>query len=127
MNTSATMDDIAESGANGARRSGRHVKRGAERVKRSAEPEIATLIADVEDLLRKVGHIADIEVAQVRERLVAKIATVKDALNSQGRHIASAARDAASATDDYVHENPWKSTGLAALAGVILGLVIFRK
>jgi ElaB/YqjD/DUF883 family membrane-anchored ribosome-binding protein len=34
---------------------------------------------------------------------------------------------AAKATDDYVHENPWRSVGLAASVGVVVGLLIGRR
>ena len=127
MSTSATMDEIAGQGSNGARRTGRQAKHGAARTTRNAAPEFADLIADVEDLMHKVGHIADSEVAQVRERLREKIAAAKDSLAKEGIQIFAAARNAAGAADDYVTENPWKSTGIAALAGIVLGLLIFRR
>ena len=127
MSTSATMDEIAGPGSNGARRMGRQAKHGAKSIKRNASPEFADLIADVEDLVQKVGHIADSEVAQVRERLREKIASAKESMANEGVQIVAAARYAAGAADDFVHENPWKSTGIAALAGIVLGLIIFRK
>ena len=37
------------------------------------------------------------------------------------------AREAARATDDYVHENPWRSIGVAAGAGLVIGLLIGRR
>jgi ElaB/YqjD/DUF883 family membrane-anchored ribosome-binding protein len=127
MNTSATMDDKAEHLGNGSRRTGTFAKRGADRLRRRSSPNFADLIADVEDLLQKVGHIADSEVAQVRERLQEKISNVKDTLAAEGMQIASAARGAARAADDYVHENPWRSTGVAALVGLVLAFVVFRR
>jgi ElaB/YqjD/DUF883 family membrane-anchored ribosome-binding protein len=127
MNASATMDDIADTGSNGTHRLGRAARRGAERMKRNASPEIAALISDVEDLLRKVGHIADVEVAQLRDRLNERIAGAKETLSNQGAQLAGVARNAAGATDDYVHENPWQSTGVATLIGLALGYVIFRR
>jgi len=127
MNPSATMDDIADQATNGTHRFGRAARRGAERMKRNASPEISALIADVEDLLQKVGHIADVEVAQLRDRLNEKIAGAKETLSNQGAQLAGVARNAAGATDDYVHDNPWRSTGVATLLGLALGYVIFRR
>jgi ElaB/YqjD/DUF883 family membrane-anchored ribosome-binding protein len=124
MQSNSTTKDFAGHGGNGARQAGKHAKRYAERLRRDASPDFDTLIADVEDLLQKVGNVANSEVAQVRDRLVTKVASVKEALNTQGGQFA---RDAAGATDDYVRENPWRTTGLAALAGMIIGYVIFRK
>ncbi|SAK54807.1 DUF883 family protein [Caballeronia ptereochthonis] len=35
-------------------------------------------------------------------------------------------RDVTEGTDDYVHENPWKSIALAAVGGLIVGLLAAR-
>ena len=37
------------------------------------------------------------------------------------------AKAAGRAADDYVHENPWRSVGIAAGAGLIIGLLIGRR
>ena len=34
---------------------------------------------------------------------------------------------AARATDDYVHDNPWKAVGVAAGVGFLLGLLVNRR
>ena len=39
----------------------------------------------------------------------------------------STAKAAAKATDGYVHENPWKSVGIAAGVGLLLGMLIGRR
>ena len=36
-------------------------------------------------------------------------------------------KDAARATDDYVHEHPWHAVGIAAAAGLLLGVVIAKR
>jgi ElaB/YqjD/DUF883 family membrane-anchored ribosome-binding protein len=36
-------------------------------------------------------------------------------------------REAAKATDVYVHENPWKAVGVAAGVGLVIGLLIGRR
>jgi len=37
------------------------------------------------------------------------------------------AKAAARATDDYVHANPWRSVGIAAGAGLVIGMLISRR
>jgi ElaB/YqjD/DUF883 family membrane-anchored ribosome-binding protein len=52
----------------------------------------------------------------------------------RARHALSEAQWAVSAryrrvsdhTDDYVHDNPWKSIGLAAIGGLLIGLLVSR-
>ena len=36
-------------------------------------------------------------------------------------------KQAARATDEYVHENPWKAVGIAAGVGLVVGLLIGRR
>ena len=36
-------------------------------------------------------------------------------------------KQAARATDEYVHENPWKAVGIAAGVGFLVGLLISRR
>ena len=40
---------------------------------------------------------------------------------------ADKAREAARATDDFVHEEPWKAVGVAAALGLALGVLIGRR
>ncbi|SAK60455.1 membrane protein [Caballeronia calidae] len=40
--------------------------------------------------------------------------------------VAASYRQAREGTEDYVHENPWKSIALAAVAGLIVGLLAAR-
>jgi len=37
------------------------------------------------------------------------------------------AKVAAKATDEYVHDNPWKSIGIAAGVGLLVGAIIGRR
>jgi len=38
--------------------------------------------------------------------------------------VGETARDVSRSTDEYVHENPWKSIAIAAAAALLLGLII---
>jgi ElaB/YqjD/DUF883 family membrane-anchored ribosome-binding protein len=37
------------------------------------------------------------------------------------------ARDAARATDDYVHDHPWMSITISAVIGLLLGMLLSRR
>jgi len=83
-------------------------------VNHTAPSELANLMADVEDLLKKIANAAGVGAA-------------KDNLVAGGRRIAATARDAAGATDEYVRASPWQAIGLAALAGVGVGFLLARR
>ncbi|SPB16342.1 membrane protein [Caballeronia novacaledonica] len=50
----------------------------------------------------------------------------RDVLSSAQDVVAMRYRQAREGTDDYVHENPWKSIALAAVGGLIVGLLAAR-
>ena len=127
MNATVSTNDTPERASNGARRTGRELERGAGRIKRTASSELGNLIADVEDLLQKVAHVADVDVARLRESVQGKIATAKDTLAAGGKRISETAREAAGATDKYVRRSPWQAVGLAALAGAAVAYVFSRR
>jgi ElaB/YqjD/DUF883 family membrane-anchored ribosome-binding protein len=50
----------------------------------------------------------------------------KRALSGTRSAVSSKYRQASEHTDDYVHDNPWKSVTLAAVGGLLIGLLISR-
>ena len=85
------------------------------------------LIADVEDLLKKVAHVGDAEVAQVRERLQRTLAAARSSAATGASRARAYAQDASVATEDYVRESPWTAIGVAAAVGVLIGFIASRR
>lgn len=106
-------------GKAGAMRNGNHAG--------SRAGEWRNLLADVEDLIKKIAHVDDREVAQVRAKVEQTLARAKTSAADGAATIRGYARDASTATDDYVHESPWTAIGLAAAAGVIVGFLAARR
>lgn len=88
--------------------------------------DLRVVVADAEELLRATADQAGEKVAAARERIQENLATAKERLVATEQAVAAKARQAAQATDDYVHENPWKAVGIAAGAGLIVGMLISR-
>lgn len=88
--------------------------------------DLRVVVADAEELLRATAGQAGEKVAAARERIQENLATAKERLVATEQAVAAKARQAAQATDDYVHENPWKAVGIAAGAGLIVGMLISR-
>jgi ElaB/YqjD/DUF883 family membrane-anchored ribosome-binding protein len=85
------------------------------------------LVADVEDLLRKVANVSDAEIAQVRERVQRTLASAKSSASAGARRARGYAEDATHATEEYVRESPWTAVGLAAAVGVLIGFIASRR
>jgi ElaB/YqjD/DUF883 family membrane-anchored ribosome-binding protein len=85
------------------------------------------VIADAEALLRMTNDQAGEGAADIRSRVQARMNQAKaDLLNLQEAAVAKA-KAAGHATDEFVHENPWQSIGIAAGVGLMLGLLVSRR
>jgi ElaB/YqjD/DUF883 family membrane-anchored ribosome-binding protein len=89
--------------------------------------EIRNLIADVEELIRRVAHLDDAELAQARARLERTLATTRASLHNGTERVRAQARQAATNTDTYVHENPWSAIGIAAAAGAAIAVLLSTR
>lgn len=89
--------------------------------------DLRVVIADAEQLLRMTADQVGEEAAEVRSRVQARMNQAKaDLVNLQEAAVAKA-KAAGHAADEFVHENPWKSIGIAAGAGLLLGLLVSRR
>jgi len=89
--------------------------------------DLKVVVADAEELLRATASQAGEKAAAARARIEASLATAKVKLSEAERALLEKTKQAAKATDDYVHENPWRAVGIAAVAGLVLGVLIARR
>lgn len=89
--------------------------------------DLKIVVADAEELLRATASQAGEKVAAARERIQASLATAKVKLGEAERALLEKTKEAAKAAEDYVRENPWQAVGIAALAGLVLGILISRR
>ena len=89
--------------------------------------DLKVVVADAEELLRATASQAGEKVSAARERIQASLATAKVKLSDAERALLEKTREAAKATDDYVRDNPWQAVGIAAVAGLVLGILISRR
>lgn len=89
--------------------------------------DVKVLVADTEELLRATASQAGEKAVVARERIQATLATTKAKLIDAERALLEKTKQAARATDDYVHDNPWQAVGVAAGVGFLLGLLIGRR
>jgi ElaB/YqjD/DUF883 family membrane-anchored ribosome-binding protein len=82
--------------------------------------DVRVLASDVEELLKATSAQAGEKVAEARARAQAAIANARTTATEQSRQ-------AARATDQYVHQNPWTAIGISAGVGLLIGLLISRR
>ena len=88
--------------------------------------DLRVVVSDAEELLRATAGQAGEKVAVVRERIQENLAAAKVRLVAAEEAVVAKTKEAAKATDEYVHENPWKAVGISAGVGLIIGMLISR-
>jgi len=88
--------------------------------------DLRVVVSDAEELLRATAGQAGEKVAVVRERIQENLAAAKVRLVAAEEAVVAKTKEAAKATDEYVHENPWKAVGIAAGVGLIIGMLVSR-
>jgi ElaB/YqjD/DUF883 family membrane-anchored ribosome-binding protein len=89
--------------------------------------DLRTGIADAEEVLRVTADQASAGATALRARMQERLHQARGRLQELQESAVARARAASHATDDYVHEHPWKAAGTAAAIGMVIGLLIGRR
>ncbi len=89
--------------------------------------DLRVVISDAEELLRMTAGEAGESAADLRGRVQARMNQAKADLVHLQQAAVAKAKEVGHATDEFVHENPWKSVGFAAGVGLLVGLLIGRR
>jgi ElaB/YqjD/DUF883 family membrane-anchored ribosome-binding protein len=96
----------------------------------SKEQLVANLrrvIADAEELLAATADQSSGKLTELRERVKEHLRVARDKLADAEETVRAQARRVAYAADDYVHDNPWSSIGVAAALGMLIGVLVGRR
>lgn len=89
--------------------------------------DLRVVIADAEELLRMTADEVGEGAADLRGRVQGRVNQAKAELVQLQEAAVAKAKAAGHATDEFVHHNPWKSIGIAAGVGLVVGLLIGRR
>ena len=89
--------------------------------------DLKLVIADAEELLRMTANQAGEGTAELRGRVQGRIQQAKAELAHLQDVAVAKVKAVGHATDEFVHDNPWKSIGVAAGIGLVVGLLIGRR
>ena len=89
--------------------------------------DFKVVVADAEALIKATANQGGEAIAALRSRAEDSLAVAKEKMADAQDALVEKSKAAARATDDYVHDNPWKAVGVAAGVGLVIGLLIGRR
>jgi ElaB/YqjD/DUF883 family membrane-anchored ribosome-binding protein len=97
------------------------------KVKRYANASINDFLDNVDDLTKAIKDVETPEIARVRAKVKMALGAAKSALYDSAAQVRGQARQVTRTTDAYVRDNPWQVVGIAAVVGVVLGVLMSRR
>jgi ElaB/YqjD/DUF883 family membrane-anchored ribosome-binding protein len=89
--------------------------------------DLKVVLHDADALVRETAGQVNDKAKEARERLKRGVDAARDRLVDLQKQSVEQAKVAAKVTDEFVHEHPWQSVGIAFAVGALIGLVISRK
>lgn len=89
--------------------------------------DFRAVMDDIDSLMTATGNQAEGDAKALRARIRERLDDAKERLLDAQHEAVRRAKAAATATDDYVHDNPWQAIGIAAAVGLALGVLIGRR
>ena len=89
--------------------------------------EFSAVLTEAEEMLKRAASETGEKAKDMRSQVEAKLLTAKLRLQELEGQAVDRAKEAARATDDYVHNHPWQAIGIAAGIGVAIGLLLNRR
>jgi ElaB/YqjD/DUF883 family membrane-anchored ribosome-binding protein len=89
------------------------------------------VVTEADQLLKFVTEEGGDKANALRTKVERNLNAAKERLRSLEDALMEKTRATARATDEYVHENPWQTVGIAAglsvVLGVVIGLLLYRR
>jgi len=89
--------------------------------------DFRAVAADAEELLKATANQTGERVTAARARIEETLREARERLAELEEGAIARGKQAARRADEYVHDNPWESIGVAGAVGFLLGMLISRR
>lgn len=89
--------------------------------------DFKVVVADVEALIQATAAQGGEALAHARNKASASLHAAKEKMAEAQTALSAKTRLAADVTEEYVRIHPWEAVGIAALTGLLAGLLIARR
>lgn len=92
-----------------------------------AVDELREVVSKAEKLIAALENSGEETVLRLRARAMQAVSSAKNRLQSLETTTRDAVVNAAQATDEYVHENPWQTIVYGVVLGIFVGALLVRR
>jgi ElaB/YqjD/DUF883 family membrane-anchored ribosome-binding protein len=100
-------------------------------IKQKLLADFHAVVTEADQLLKFVTDEGGDKANALRTKVEKNLNAAKEGLRSLEDALMEKTKATARATDEYVHENPWQTVGIAAglsvVLGVVIGLLLYRR
>jgi len=89
--------------------------------------DMKVVVSDAEELLRATASQAGEKVTALRGKIEDNLVKARASLADAQAAVVDKAKEFGHETDEFVKDNPWKSVGIAAGIGLVVGILIGRR
>jgi ElaB/YqjD/DUF883 family membrane-anchored ribosome-binding protein len=89
--------------------------------------DLRAVVLDTEELLKATANQTGERIAAARVKAEESLKAAKARLSEQEAAVMAKTRATAKTADDYVRANPWQAVGIAAVVGLVLGILGARR
>ena len=103
----------------------------SEAMKQKLLADFNAVVTEADHLLKLVTEEGGDKAVALRSKVERNLNAAKERLRDLEDAVMERTRATARATDEYVHENPWQTVGIAAglsaVLGIVIGLLLTRR
>jgi ElaB/YqjD/DUF883 family membrane-anchored ribosome-binding protein len=89
--------------------------------------DLKSIIADADELLKATASATGDRIHAARARAEESLRSARERLANLDDAALAQVKEVAKSADEYVREHPWGAVGVAAVAGLLLGVLISRR
>ena len=89
--------------------------------------DVKNSLDEAEKLLREAASASGDKATELRESALRALRNTREVLHDTQEAVVERGRQAVKATDHYVHDNPWQAIGVAAVVGLLFGMLVSRR
>ena len=89
--------------------------------------DFKTVVADAEALIQATAAQGGEVLANARTKATESLNLAKEKMAEAQAALSAKTQVATDATDEYVRAHPWEAVGMAAAAGLLVGLILARR